>query len=118
MVSSIGKNSADDHNLPSLEAASPVEEKFSEDHVQQVSRDSDAHLGVKKVEASYKVYGKYSKWVLFISCVFFLLYPFYRLVETGVLGIASVLLPISTPLTLLQQAPTWPSLHQLLVNIA
>lgn len=29
-----------------------------------------AHLGVRRVEASEKVFGKYSKWCLFIRCVF------------------------------------------------
>jgi hypothetical protein len=28
---------------------------------------STAHLGVKTVEATHKVYGKYSKWALFIG---------------------------------------------------
>ena len=27
-----------------------------------------AHIGVKTVEATHKVYGKYSKWFLFIRC--------------------------------------------------
>ncbi|TFK35357.1 drug:h+ antiporter [Crucibulum laeve] len=31
------------------------------------SEDTVAHVGVKKVEAAQKVYGKYSKWALFIS---------------------------------------------------
>lgn len=26
-----------------------------------------AHVGVRKVEATHKVYGKYSKWALFIG---------------------------------------------------
>ena len=29
-----------------------------------------AHIGVKTVEATHKVYGKYSKWFLFIRCAF------------------------------------------------
>ncbi|KAF9457293.1 drug:h+ antiporter [Collybia nuda] len=38
-------------------------------HVDTASSDSDsaAHIGVKTVEATHKVYGKYSKWALFIS---------------------------------------------------
>ena len=35
----------------------------------EAERESDAHAGVKRVEAAEKVYGRYSKWVLFISCV-------------------------------------------------
>ena len=31
--------------------------------------EQDAHLGVKAVEAAEKVYGRYSKWFLFIGCV-------------------------------------------------
>ena len=29
----------------------------------------EAHIGVKAVEAAEKVYGRYSKWFLFIGCV-------------------------------------------------
>lgn len=36
----------------------------------EVAGEVDAHQGVKKVEAAEKVYGKYSKWALFISSVF------------------------------------------------
>ena len=35
---------------------------------QQLQAEADAHLGVKKVEAAEKVYGKYSKWFLFLGC--------------------------------------------------
>jgi hypothetical protein len=35
--------------------------------VYQTAAELDAHMGVKKVEAAEKVYGKYSKWALFIS---------------------------------------------------
>ena len=35
--------------------------------VYEVAEEVDAHMGVKKVEAAEKVYGKYSKWALFIS---------------------------------------------------
>lgn len=31
--------------------------------------DAEAHVGVATVEAANKVYGKYSKWMLFIRCV-------------------------------------------------
>lgn len=31
-----------------------------------VRAEEDAHVGVKKVEAAEKVYGRYSKWFLFI----------------------------------------------------
>lgn len=34
-----------------------------------VAREIDAHVGVKRVQAAEKVYGKYSKWILFISYV-------------------------------------------------
>lgn len=34
-----------------------------------VAKEMDAHVGVKRVQAAEKVYGKYSKWVLFISYV-------------------------------------------------
>lgn len=32
--------------------------------------DVVAHAGVKKVEATHKVFGKYSKWMLFIRYAF------------------------------------------------
>lgn len=35
----------------------------------ELLREADAHVGVKKVEAATRVYGPYSKWILFISCV-------------------------------------------------
>ena len=31
----------------------------------EAAAETDAHMGVLKVEASGKVYGKYSKWVLY-----------------------------------------------------
>ncbi|KAF8060651.1 drug:h+ antiporter [Lyophyllum atratum] len=34
---------------------------------QPLAYEDDAHIGVKTVEATHKVYGKYSKWALFIS---------------------------------------------------
>ena len=33
----------------------------------EVQEEQDAHVGVKTVEAAEKVYGKYSKWFLFIG---------------------------------------------------
>ena len=36
---------------------------------QEVEEEQDAHLGVKTVEAAEKVYGRYSKWFLFIGYV-------------------------------------------------
>lgn len=41
-----------------------VEQKFTE-----LQAEQDAHIGVKAVEAAEKVYGRYSKWFLFIGCV-------------------------------------------------
>lgn len=29
----------------------------------------DENIGVRKVEAAHKVYGRYSKWFLFLRCV-------------------------------------------------
>ena len=37
--------------------------------------EEDAHLGVKAVEAAEKVYGRYSKWFLFVGCVLVPLLP-------------------------------------------
>lgn len=37
----------------------------------EIQAEEDAHLGVKTSQAAYKVYGKYSKWSLFIGSVFF-----------------------------------------------
>ncbi|KAL5493064.1 hypothetical protein ACEPAI_4512 [Sanghuangporus weigelae] len=34
-----------------------------------IKRELDAHVGVKRVEAAERVWGKYSKWILFISTV-------------------------------------------------
>lgn len=35
----------------------------------EVEEEQDAHLGVKTVEAAEKVYGKHSKWFLFLGYV-------------------------------------------------
>jgi hypothetical protein len=34
-----------------------------------LAAEQDAHAGVKKVEAAQRVYGRYSRWCLFIGCV-------------------------------------------------
>lgn len=34
---------------------------------EELTREADAHIGVKRVEAARKVFGRYSNWVLFIS---------------------------------------------------
>ena len=48
---------------------------LSIDHklAQEIEVEEDAPAGVKTVEAAERVYGKYSKWFLFIGCVFLLL---------------------------------------------
>ena len=33
----------------------------------RIQEEEDAHLGVKTVEAAERVYGRYSKWFLFIG---------------------------------------------------
>nr|VWP00768.1 C3H1-type domain-containing protein [Ganoderma boninense] len=41
--------------------------KLDEQTVKELQAEQDAHLGVKAVEAAEKVYGRYSKWLLFIG---------------------------------------------------
>ena len=36
---------------------------------EEIQAEEDAHLGVKAVEAAERVYGRYSKWFLFIGYV-------------------------------------------------
>ena len=36
---------------------------------EELQAEADAHVGVKTVEAAEKVYGRYSKWFLFLGCV-------------------------------------------------
>ena len=43
--------------------------KLDEQTVKELQAEQDAHLGVKAVEAAEKVYGRYSKWLLFIGSV-------------------------------------------------
>ena len=43
--------------------------KFDPRIAEELQAEEDAHVGVKAVEAAEKVYGKYSKWFLFIGCV-------------------------------------------------
>ena len=37
--------------------------------VQEIHAEQDAHVGVKTVEAAGRVFGKYSRWALFIGYV-------------------------------------------------
>ena len=36
---------------------------------QKIQEEEDAHLGVKTVEAAERVYGRYTKWLLFVGLV-------------------------------------------------
>lgn len=45
----------------------------SEDQVAALAGEQDAHLGVIKVEAALRIYGRYSRWCLFIGRVRFLI---------------------------------------------
>ncbi len=51
---------------PAHEDAVPTLDKSIEE---ELEAEEDAHLGVRAVEAAEKVYGRYSKWFLFIGCV-------------------------------------------------
>ena len=48
---------------------SPSRHSIDSRTAQEVDREIDAHVGVQKVEAAGRVYGRYSKWILFISYV-------------------------------------------------
>ena len=48
------------------EAAIP---KLDKEIELELQAEEDAHFGVKAVEAAEKVYGRYSKWFLFIGYV-------------------------------------------------
>ena len=62
-MSSIDKKDSDsEHGVDS-----PVLDPRTHEEIQ---REIDAHVGVARVEAAEKVYGKYSKWDLFSSSVF------------------------------------------------
>ena len=55
------------HSPASLpEDAVPKLDKAIEE---EIHAEEDAHLGVKAVEAAEKVYGRYSKWFLFVGYV-------------------------------------------------
>ena len=55
----------------SLDGRSPDERpRIAPELIQEIEAEEDAHVGVKKVEAAEKVYGRYSKWFLFIGYVF------------------------------------------------
>lgn len=66
--SSISSDAAYD-DTPKLDSATKLE----------IDAEADAHLGVRTVEAAEQVYGRYSKWFLFIGYV--LLMP-YRYANT------------------------------------
>ena len=55
-------------------AGGPVDIHLDPQTAHEIAEEEDAPLGVKTVEAAEKVYGKYSKWILFIRLVF----PHYR----------------------------------------
>lgn len=53
---------------PSRPRASVNESQILDEHTQEeLDRERDAHAGVQRVEAAKKVYGRSSKWILFIS---------------------------------------------------
>ena len=56
---SIGSDNALEAGIPRLGFNTKVE----------IEAEEDAHLGVKTVEAAEKVYGRYSKWFLFVGYV-------------------------------------------------
>ena len=49
--------------------------KLDQEIIEVLQAEEDAHLGVKAVEAAEKVYGRYSKWFLFIGSVLVPLLP-------------------------------------------
>lgn len=67
-------DSKSDASLRDLnELSSPISEdavpKIDPRLAEVIDAEVDAHVGVKKVEAAEKVYGRYSKWFLFIGYV-------------------------------------------------
>ncbi|KAI0329355.1 drug:h+ antiporter [Cubamyces sp. BRFM 1775] len=54
---SIGSDNALEAGIPRLDFTTKIE----------IEAEEDAHLGVKTVEAAEKVYGRYSKWFLFVG---------------------------------------------------
>lgn len=44
----------------------------TEDRAAPAAGEQDAHVGVKKVEAALRIYGRYSRWCLFIGYACFL----------------------------------------------
>ena len=56
-------------NLPSSPVTEDAVPKIDPHLVEVIEAEVDAHVGVKKVEAAEKVYGRYSKWFLFIGYV-------------------------------------------------
>ncbi len=60
---------------PGLVRDDPPEDaipKLDKHTVEVLQAEEDAHLGVKAVEAAEKVYGRYSKWFLFVGYASFL----------------------------------------------
>ena len=55
------------HDQPPEDVVPKLDNKVEE----ELHSEDDAHLGVKAVEAAEKVYGRYSKWFLFIGYVRF-----------------------------------------------
>lgn len=58
-----------DDKRPSSVVSSPniVVPKLDSRVLEELRAEEDAHVGVKAAEASEKVYGKYSKWFLFLG---------------------------------------------------
>ena len=59
----------DSHSSGDVEKSAFGHQQDTPQSVVLVEADNDAHLGVARLEAAAKVWGKYSKWVLFISFV-------------------------------------------------
>lgn len=54
-------------------------EHTTEDRGATATREQDAHAGVTKVQATLRIYGRYSRWCLFIGYVYYC----FTIVETS-----------------------------------
>lgn len=62
-------NPQDDDNRSSHGEDTSVCGTAVDNELRLVAAEQDAHAGVKKVEAAQRVYGRYSRWCLFVGCV-------------------------------------------------
>jgi len=65
------KTTGETHDRPPR-CSHPTEDTTYEQEAAPPVGEQDAHVGVQKVQAALRIYGRYARWCLFIGCAHFL----------------------------------------------